>query len=143
MMTAEALRERVFAGVAIKFESPGSSPGFPFAQCKWGRARRYHSADHYLDHADPGARERNMKFIITAAALTCALAGPAGAGGGNIAGTESAGIPLNNSVYAPAIDPQTGKMPGYYGYGYTDSRPKPKVYKKKKRSHSTVNSPGY
>ena len=85
-----------------------------------------------------------MKAIIAAAALTCALAGPAWAGGGNIAGTESAGIPLNNSVYMPAINPRTGKMPGYYGYGYSTPavQPKPKVYKKKK-SRSTVNSPGY
>jgi hypothetical protein len=87
-----------------------------------------------------------MKAFIAAAVLTCALAGPAWAAGGNIAGTESAGTPLNNSVYAPAIDPQTGKMPGYYGYGYTAETPsKPKVYKKKKKSHSqgTVKSSGY
>jgi hypothetical protein len=87
-----------------------------------------------------------MKFLI-AAALTCALAGPAWAGGGNIAGTESAGIPLNNSVYSPGINQQTGKMPGYYGYGYgyTAAAPaNPKVYKKKKKSRTTSHgSSGY
>jgi hypothetical protein len=82
-----------------------------------------------------------MKAFVAAAVLTYALAGPAWAGSGNIAGTESAGIPLNNSVYAPGINPRTGKMPGYYGYGYTTDAPSsPKVYKKKKKSRSNSSS---
>ena len=86
-----------------------------------------------------------MKAFIAAATLACALAGPAWAAGGNIAGTESAGIPLNNSVYAPGINPRTGKMPGYYGYGYgysVETPSTPRVYKKKKKSRSHSNS-GY
>jgi hypothetical protein len=83
-----------------------------------------------------------MKAFVAAAILTSALAAPAWAGGGNIAGTESAGIPLNNSVYAPGINPRTGKMPGYYGYGYgyTPAPSHPKVYKKKKKSHTNSHS---
>jgi hypothetical protein len=85
-----------------------------------------------------------MKTFIVAAALTCALAAPAFAQMGNITGTESRGEPLNNSVHKPAIDPETGKMPGYYRHGaYSNA----KVYVKKKKRHinsrSTVGSSGY
>jgi hypothetical protein len=85
-----------------------------------------------------------MKTFIAAAALTCVLAAPAFAQGGNIAGTETRGEPLNNSVHAPAIDPRTGKMPGHYKSG---SRAHAKIYAKKKKRHinssSTVGSSGY
>jgi hypothetical protein len=84
-----------------------------------------------------------MKVFIAAAALTCVLAAPAFAQSGNIAGTETRGEPLNNSVHSPAIDPQTGKMPGYRHGAHSNA----KVYVKKKKRHinsrSTVGSSGY
>jgi hypothetical protein len=86
-----------------------------------------------------------MKVLIAAAALTCVLAAPAFAQSGNITGTETRGEPLNNSVHSPAINPQTGKMPGY-GYR-SGTRAHAKYYVKKKphhtRSHVTTGSSGY
>src|SRR5262249_21331592 len=104
--------------------------------------RRHACALQYPDD-ERATRESQMKAFIATAMLACALAGPAWAGGGNIAGTESAGIPTNNSVYSPGINQNTGKMPGYYGYGYQESAPaQPRVYKKKKKSHRSSGNAG-
>ena len=89
-------------------------------------------------------KESKMKVLIAAAALTCVLAAPAWAQGGNIAGTETRGEPLNNTVHSPAINPQTGKMPGYR----SGNRAHAKAYVKKKKrshisSHTTVGGSGY
>jgi hypothetical protein len=66
-----------------------------------------------------------MKIYLTALALTVLLATPAAA---EFAGTESRGQPVNSSVYAPAIDPDTGRMPTMH----QGSRAKAQAIKAKK-----------
>ncbi len=70
-----------------------------------------------------------MKIYLTALALTVAFATPAAAG---FAGTESRGQPVGSTVYAPAIDQDTGKMPRMYQKG-SKAKAQAKKSKKKKR----------
>ena len=49
-----------------------------------------------------------MKIYLAAAALSVMLVTSAAAG---FAGSESRGQPVNSTVYVPAIDQDTGKMP--------------------------------
>ena len=69
-----------------------------------------------------------MKIYLSAVALSVLLVTPAAAG---FAGTESRGQPVNSSVYAPAIDQDTGKMPTMKQRG-AKAKAQAKAKKKKK-----------
>jgi hypothetical protein len=56
--------------------------------------------------------ETTMKTFLATAVLVAALAAPAFAETGNLAGSESRGEPINSSVRSSARDPQTGLTPG-------------------------------
>ena len=79
-----------------------------------------------------------MRIVLSAVALSVMLVTSAAAG---FTGTESRGQPVNSTVYVPAIDPDTGYMPGFYngypsryypGY-YSRANVKAKKLKKNKR----------
>jgi hypothetical protein len=72
-----------------------------------------------------------MKIYLTALALTVMFATSAAA---EFAGTESRGQPVNSTVYAPAIDQDTGKMPTMKQRGWkAKAQAKAKNKSKKKR----------
>lgn len=53
-----------------------------------------------------------MKIFLVTAILVTTFGASAFAQSGNIAGTETRGEPINSSVRASAVNPQTGLTPG-------------------------------